>query len=325
MGRSIRFLPIFCFFLSCSGEFNIPPHFPKPKIPKDNRVTLERIQLGEKLFFDKNLSLDSTISCESCHKPDLAFTDGQTRSTGIYGRLGKRNTPSILNAAYLTAVNKDGGVKNLDLQALVPIEDENEMGISILQLSSRLNKDQEYVQMAKRAYGQPINAFVITRALATFVRTLYSGDSKYDRFVLGDSTALTANEKRGKRLFESDRLNCNACHVGFNFTENTFENNGLYDHYEDRGRARITMDSADIGKFRVPSLRNVGVTPPYMHDGSIKSLEEVVTHYEEAGRHPRKRQSDKMKSFQLTPEEQSDLISFLRALTDIAYAKKGGL
>ncbi len=312
------------FLFACQEQkfhLEIPVGFPQPEFPENNVPTLARVALGEKLFFDKNISADSSISCISCHLPEKAFTDGLTISRGIGDRPGQRNSPSILNAAYLGPVNKDGGVKNLDLQALVPIEDENEMGISILELADRLNKDPEYVDLARKAYQQPPNAFVITRALATFVRTLYSGDSDYDRYIQGDSAALNMEAIQGKNLFESERLNCTACHSGFNFTNNKFENNGLYTQYKDSGRAMITLDSTDNGKFRVPSLRNVALTDPYMHDGSVSTLEEVINHYEKAGQYPTILQSEKIKPFELTAAETRTLIAFLESLTGRGFVK----
>lgn len=312
------------FLFACQEQnfhLEIPVGFPKPEFPENNVPNSARVALGEKLFFDKNISSDSSISCVSCHHPEKAFTDGLAISRGIGDRPGQRNSPSILNAAYLGQVNKDGGVKNLDLQALVPIEDANEMGISILELAGRLNKDPEYVNLARKAYQQPPNPFVITRALATFVRTLYSGDSDYDRYMQGDSAALNAEALQGKNLFESERLNCTACHSGFNFTNNHFENNGLYSQYTDRGRARITLDTTDNGKFRVPSLRNVTLTGPYMHDGSVSTLEEVINHYEKAGQNPTILQSDKIKPFKLSAAEIQSLIAFFESLTGRGFVK----
>jgi len=307
-------------FIGCGQEdtyeLQLPSHFPKTDFPSDNEPTTARVALGKKLFFDTSVSLDSTLSCQSCHLPERAFTDGNAISPGIHARLGNRNAPTLLNVAYLSAVNKDGGVRSLDLQALVPIEDENEMGISILRLSERLNQNPEYVQLAEDAYGQPINAYVVTRALASFIRTLYSGNSPYDQYITGDSSALSDKELRGKQLFESERLNCTACHSGFNFTDNSFENNGLYQTYKDVGRMLITQDSADLGKFRVPTLRNISITAPYMHDGSLSSLEEVIGHYEKVGQDPTNLQSKKLKAFNLNAEEKEALIAFLKALRE---------
>ncbi len=294
----------------------MPLHFPKMSFPDNNYPTADRIALGKQLFFDKSLSLDSSIACSSCHLPELAFTDGKSISLGVGGRRGKRNAPTLLNAGYLDLINKDGGVKKLDLQALVPIEDENEMAIPILTLSERLAANEHYQNLSQKAYGQEIGAFSISRSLASFVRSLVSYDSPYDRYLSGDGSAMSDAAIRGMKLFESKKLNCSTCHGGFNFTNNAFENNGLYAQYQDLGRALITLDSFDRGKFRVPSLRNVAVTAPYMHDGTIPSLEGVIQHYEQVHQVPNRRPSDHLSDFTLSDSERSDLLSFLEALTD---------
>ncbi|MCB0687076.1 MAG: c-type cytochrome [Saprospiraceae bacterium] len=315
---SILSLTAVGIFSGCQSEsiqLEIPDGFPQPTFPEDNTPTVKRVLLGEKLFFDKNLSLDSSVACVNCHLPQLAFTDGRSKSTGIYGRQSKRNAPSILNAAYLTEVNRDGGVKKLDLQAIVPIEDEHEMGISLPELAKRLEQDPAYTKLAQEAYQQTPNPFVITRALATFIRTLYSGDSPYDQFIHGDTTALNASAQYGKTLFESDRLNCTSCHSGYNFTNGTFQNNGLYEEYVDLGRMLITADSADLGKFRVPSLRNVALTAPYMHDGSLATLDAVLDHYQHRGANPTRLQSANLRAFTLTEDEKEALLAFLKSLT----------
>jgi cytochrome c peroxidase len=284
-------------------------------IPEDNLLTDSRIALGRKLFTDPALSLDSSISCTHCHLPHLAFTDGQAKSLGIEGRIGKRNAPSLINAGYLDLINRDGGVRRLDLQAMVPIEDENEMGISVLKVSERLNQNQAYRDLAQKAYQDTITPFVITRALGSFLRTLVQGDSPYDRYLQGDHSALSASARSGLEIFASERLNCTACHQGFNLTNNQFANNGLYHEYADLGRFVITLDSADIGRFRVPSLRNVALTSPYMHDGSLPDLDAVLDHYEQAGHHPTPWQSPELQAFTLTANEREDLKAFLEALT----------
>ncbi len=314
-------------FHSCTHEkvvsLSVPAHFPAMKYPAANQPTEARVALGKRLFFDRSLSLDSSVSCHTCHLPELAFTDGRSRSIGIHGRLGKRNAPSLLNAGYLDLLNKDGGVKKLDLQALVPIEDENEMGIPILSLSKRLKTHVEYQAMAKAAYDQEMNPAVISKSLASFVRTLISCDSPYDKYLRGDPPEMSESAQRGLTLFESKRLNCTACHSGFNLTNNAFENNGLYEDYADLGRALITLDSLDEGKFRVVSLRNISITAPYMHDGSLPTLDAVISHYERVGYQPRSHQSKKLGKFTLTGQERQDLIAFLKALTDAMFQQSG--
>ena len=196
----------------------------------------------------------------------------------------------------------------------MPIEDENEMGISIVKLIKRLNQDADYSRLFRDAFGQVPNGYNIPRALSSYIRTLISFDSPYDHFISGDSTAMTTSQIRGKDLFYSDRLNCNSCHTGVHFTNQGFENNGLYESYSDLGRALITLDKKDVGKFRVPSLRNVAMTAPYMHDGSITSLHDVTDHYQNGLSH-HANQSPLLKSFSLREMERADLVSFLEALT----------
>lgn len=292
-----------------------PAYFQKVVYPDDNQPTESRVAFGEKLFSEVALSLDSTLSCQSCHKLKHALADNTPISPGINGRLGKRNTPSLYNAALLGRVNKDGGVSHIDLQAMVPIEDENEMSISILKAADRLNDNPTYVRLAKEAYDRAPDAYVITRALASYVRTLTSVDSPYDDYLQGDSLALSNAALRGMNLFHGDRLKCGSCHSGPNFTDDTFQNNGLYADYQDLGRALITQSADDIGKFRVPSLRNVALTAPYMHDGSVATLEEVIDHYAYGSRYDHPNRSTDVNGFHLSNTDKQDLISFLEVLS----------
>ncbi|MBX2817853.1 MAG: cytochrome-c peroxidase [Saprospiraceae bacterium] len=295
-----------------SSDF-FPYHFPEVDIPSDNAITDTRVALGERLFFDPLLSADTSISCVHCHLPEYAFADTTALSDGVAGALGKRNAPSLFNRAYLGLINKDGGVKNLDLQALVPIEDEHEMALPVLKLQERLRNDREYQEMSMLAYGRQPDAYVVTRALASYVRTLISADAPYDRHLQGDATALGADAQAGMHLFESDRLGCCNCHAGVLLTTHDFANNGLYEQYADRGRGLITMDSSDYGKFRIPSLRNVSLTAPYMHDGSLSSLDEVIDHY--AFFASRQGRDDRLRTFELTAMERQQLKAFLDSLT----------
>lgn len=292
-------------------DIAIPEGFPYPIIPEDNAMTQARVALGRSLFFDPVLSRDSTIACASCHKPALAFADDVPISPGVEGRLGLRNTPSLFNVAWLTRMNKDGGVTKLDLQAIVPIEDEHEMDLSILAAAARLRNSPRYTEMSLKAYGRQPDAFVITRALGAFQRTLTSGRSPYD---LGE---LTPQQARGQALFFSERTQCSTCHSGFNFTTNAFENNGLLaDYSHDTGRHRVTGTPSDIGKFRVPSLRNVALTAPYLHNGSIPDLPSLIDRYNSGGMgHPN--QSLLIQPLNLTEAEQAELVAFLQALTEV--------
>lgn len=295
----------------------LPPGFPYPDIPEDNALTVARVALGKRLFYDPILSADSTISCASCHLPALAFADDAPISPGVGRRLGLRNAPTLANVAYLTLVNKDGGVPKLDLQALVPIEDHNEMDLSILSAALRLNAHPDYLEAFQRAYGEEASPFTITRALAAFLRILISGDSPYDRYEQGKGS-LSESAKRGSALFFSERAQCSSCHSGFNFTDNGFHNNGLYDTYADPGRMRATFLPEDEGKFRVPTLRNIALTAPYMHDGSLPGLEAVIAHYNSGGsQHPNK--DERIRPLGLSEMEKADLLAFLQALTDSTF------
>lgn len=299
----------------------VPEDITPFEVPADNPLTLAKVDLGRRLFNDPSISLDSTISCASCHKKDLAFADTLSITPGIHGLTGDRNPPSLLNAAYLQSINKDGGVAKLDIQALVPIEDENEMGISIVKLIDRLQADPDYSRQFTAAYGTDVNGYNIPRALASYVRTLISFDSPYDAYTNGDISALSQSAIKGKALFFSDRLNCASCHSGNLLTNQSFQNNGLYNNYSDLGRALITLDSADVGKFRVPSLRNVALTAPYMHDGSLNSLQEVLDHYQH-NLSGHTNQSPQLRSFELDDDEVQDMMAFLESLTG-SQAKRG--
>ena len=294
----------------------LPAGFTIPDIPADNQLTEKRVELGKLLFFDPNLSVDSTVSCGSCHFQHLAFADDKPLSAGVAGRLGLRNSPPLFNLAWHDKFFKDGGVPTLELQVLAPIEDVNEMDFNVPGVLERLSTNQRYQELAKIAYDRPLDAFVLVRSIAAFQRTLVSGNSRYDQYQYqGNAQALTEQEKRGLDLFNSERTQCSGCHSGFNFTDYEFHNVGLYITYADTGRMRITLDPADHGKFKTPSLRNIALTAPYMHNGSIATLEEVIEHFNSGGVGHRA-QDDRIKPLNLTATEKSDLLAFLQALTD---------
>lgn len=298
---------------------DIPDGFPAIDFPEDNTFTLARWELGKKLFYDPVMSSDNTISCASCHKPELAFSDQLAVSLGVDNRSGTRNAPSLANVAYQPYLLREGGVPTLEMQVLVPIQEHNEFDFNIVLLAERLNADTTYVKMAMGAYGRSPDAFVITRALACFERSLLSGNSPYDQYTQNNNVdAMTDAQIRGMNLFFSDRTNCSTCHSGFNFTNYAFENNGLYIQYADEGRMRLTLKEEDRALFKVPGLRNIEMTGPYMHDGSLETLEQVIDLYQTGGKdHPHK--NPILKPLDLTPSEQKDLIEFLKALTDDSF------
>lgn len=301
-------------------QLNIPAGFTAPEIPDDNPLTAEKIALGKKLFYDEILSVDSTISCASCHKIENAFSDHIAISHGVNGASGFRNAPTLANIAYAPVMTMDGGNPSLEMQPYIPIETHFEMNFNMVLLTERLNANAEYVAEFNDVFGKDPDPFGITRALSAFERTLISGNSRYDQYTYqGNTNALTASEKNGMELFFSPELNCASCHGGFLFTDYTFQCDGFFSDYSaDSGRARITWLHSDVGKFKVPTLRNIGLTAPYMHNGSVATLGEVIDMYAAGGTHF-ENQSSNIQPFTLTPEEKNDLINFLNTLTDESF------
>lgn len=287
--------------------------------PVDNPMSLEKVELGRKLFFDKRLSIDETVSCATCHVPGFAFTDRKKVSQGVKGRKTERNAPTLLNAGYLPTVMFDAHLTSLEMQVIVPIQEHVEMDMKMSELIKRLRGIKEYSDAAKEIFNREFDAFVLTRCISAFQRTLLSVNSRFDQFAYGNKQdALNSQEKRGWKLF-SEKLYCTSCHPAPHFTTFKAENNGLYSDYgSDQGRFRIHHDSIDIGKFKVPTLRNIELTFPYMHDGSKKSLEQVLDHYM-AGGEDHWNKNKIIKPFRLSDQQKKDLISFLKTLTDTSY------
>lgn len=298
-----------------------PPGFPPIESPEGNELTEKRVELGRLLFLDKRLSKDSSVACVSCHLAEHALTDQLALSIGINNRRSLRNSPSLFNVGYHPYFFKDGGIPTLETQVIAPIGDINEMGFSVPGVVERLKDDKIYNELANIAYNRPFDAFVLTRSISAFERTLISGNSKYDQFVQGDSSVFSQSELLGMNLFFSDKTKCSNCHDGINFTDYSFRNNGLYYAYPDTGRERITLDPSDKGKFKVASLRNVEFTAPYMFDGSLTTLEEVIDHYASGGtQHPN--QDVLVSGFTLTNDEKINLIAFLKTLSDRAAIRE---
>ena len=297
----------------------IPKGFPDINFPIDNAFSEARWNLGKTLFFDPIMSLDSSISCASCHLPELAFSDKVAFSEGVAQRLGTRNSPTLANVAYHPYYTREGGIPTLEMQILVPIQEHVEFDFNIVLIAERLAKNADYIAMSEDTYNRTPDAFVITRALACFERSLLSGYSFYDQYIEHDkASAMSTSAIRGMELFFGDRTKCSQCHSGFNFSNYAFENNGLYEEYEDLGRFRLTGNEEDRALFKVPSLRNIELTAPYMHNGSLHTLEEVIEHYQSGGKnHPHK--SDLIQPLDLNLSEQNDLIEFLKSLTDETF------
>lgn len=308
-----------------------PRGFPRVPVPAANPLSAAKVELGRRLFHDTRLSRDGSVSCASCHRPEAAFSDaGRAKSFGIHGRRGRRNSPSVANAAYGPFFLFEGGAPTLELQALVPILDTLEMGMRADSLERRLGSIPLYRELALKAFGDDSLTFArMTKALAAFERTLLSGASPYDRYLQGGKEALTESQRRGADLFFGEKGDCFHCHNGFNFTDNGFHNTGLDgvgDGAEtgleafDPGRLAVTGKEEDRGKFKTPGLRNIAVTGPYMHDGRFESLAEVVAHYNSGGKkHP---QADPLlRPLGLDKKEEADLVAFLESLTDSAFLR----
>lgn len=300
---------------------NTPAGFSAMLLPANdsNYLSNSRIALGKRLFNDPQLSRTNEVSCGSCHKPQFAFADSVAIGAGVQGRLGTRNAPTLANVGYLQRLLMEGGVPTLEMQVLVPIQEHNEFDFNILPIVERLAADPSYQQQSQQAYQRPLDAYVLTRAIAAFERTLVSGNSPFDRYTYQQqANALTPQQQAGRLLFMSDSLACSGCHSGFLLTNEAFENNGLYEIYADPGRERLTMNPADRAKFKVPTLRNIAQTAPYMHDGSLPNLSAVIDHYASGGaNHPSK--SPLVHGFNLSTVQKNDLIAFLHALTDSTF------
>jgi cytochrome c peroxidase len=299
------------------GLMELPEHFPEMPFPENNQFTLERWNLGKKLFFEKAMSIDGSKSCASCHLPELAFSDSVALSKGAQDRIGRRNSPSLANVGYFPYYTREGGIPTLEMQVFIPIQEHDEFNHNMVKIVEELGARPEYQQMAQEAYERPFDAFVLTRALGTFERSLISGWSKYDEYLNGRAQ-LSEEEMAGEALFFSERLQCGSCHGGLHFTDHGFRNNGLYVTYEDIGRKRLTGDDADLALFKVPSLRNVAVTAPYMHDGSLKDLDEVLDHYNGGGQ-PHINKDDRVRSLNLSQQEKKEVKAFLMTLTDSIF------
>lgn len=291
-------------------------NFGEITFPVDNRYDSAKVIFGRSLFFDKRLSIDSTISCVVCHKPGLAFTDGLAKSEGVLGRHAKRNSPTLMNVGFYPYFMSDGAIPTLEMQALAPIQDHNEMGFNVPGMVYRMNQIPEYVQLARKLFQRDsVDPFVVTRALAAYQRTLVSRNSRFDDYYYdGQANALTRSEKRGWTLF-SETYSCTKCHSLPYFTNFKFENNGSYQVYLDRGRFDLTGKKEDIGKFKVPTLRNIELTDPYMHDGSFEYLEDVIDSYAQGG-HGHPNQHEIIKSYKINSKQKKDLVNFLFSLTD---------
>lgn len=353
--RIISLILILLGLASCSPnkpkeyDWGLPAGFPAPIVPKDNPMSAAKVELGKALFFDTNLSFNRTMSCASCHQPEFAFAENKTVAVGATGQAHRRNSQALVNIAYnghLTWAHS--GLEQIEQQILIPMfsEDPIELGITgheqaVLQRFTSAS----YAMLFKQAFDDDqANFDPIVKALASYVRSLISFDSAFDRYAYqNQDQAMSEAAIRGMDLFFSEKFECFHCHGGFNFSQSSqhenqrldlrpFHNTGLFNvdgngayPINDRGLIEITLQRADMGKFRAPSLRNVQLSAPYMHDGSLNTLEDVIDFYAAGGRgkgthNPLK--SPFVLGFDLPDTQKQDLIAFLQSLTDQKFIER---
>ena len=342
-------------------QVGVPVQLTQEAIPADNPQTSEKISLGHKLFVDRRLSTDSTVSCSTCHNPDLAFTDRKSTSVGIKGRVGQRNAPTILNALYNKTQFWDGRVNTLEEQAALPIVNAVEMGHPNLDAAvAQIASIEEYQQAFQRVFGRPPNSPDLLRAIASYERTQVSFDSPFDHFIAGDKNAIDDSAKRGWELFNT-QARCNKCHALTDtqrdvtvFTDNDFHNIGIgiirhnvvalarqaeqliksgdtaaidraaiQTDMSALGRFLITKKEKDIASFKTPDIRNVLVTGPYFHDGSQETLWDVIDHYNKGDGLQNPYLDEDIQPLALTENEIDDLVNFMASLTSANYKEQG--
>jgi cytochrome c peroxidase len=325
---------ILSFVVACENTTNTPYIISTPTgfvamvIPPDNPTTLEGVALGKVLFFDPILSADSTVSCSSCHLPERAFTDGRPVSIGIEGRIGTRNAPTLLNVGfYYKGLLWDGRAATLEHQSLHPITDTVEMAANWGQVLTKIRRHPDYPQLFRSAFGinaAAIDSIHIAKALAQYQRTLISANALFDQKMRGEAV-FNEQQLRGWAIFNDasallPHSECAHCHADPLFTNLDYANNGLdqvnsLEDFTDKGRGRITGNRYDFGTFRVPTLRNIALTAPYMHDGRFATLEEVINHYTSGG-HYAENLNPNIMPLQLSAQDKHDLLAFLHTLTD---------
>ncbi|MFM1999693.1 MAG: hypothetical protein RL204_1640 [Bacteroidota bacterium] len=296
----------------------VPSHFPQPHYQfENNPLTSEGFELGRKLFYDPILSVDSTISCASCHAQVHGFADhGIPVSHGIYGRQGKRNSLALFNLAWTPAFMWDGGINHIEVMPIAPLTDTLEMGETMAHLVVKLSASSTYPDLFGKAFGSSeITDQKLLFALAQYMSMIVSTDSKYDR-MREARAAFTVEEQQGYEIYQSK---CSSCHVEPLFTDFSYRNNGLDETFTDLGRKRITLNDDDLGKFKVPSLRNLAFTYPYMHDGRFNTLNKVLDHYDHQIVLSNTLDPALVNGIPLTDEERVVLIAFLNTLNDYTF------
>jgi cytochrome c peroxidase len=288
---------------------------PAQTAPADNALTEARAQLGRRLFFDTRLSSTRDVSCATCHQQEHAFSDPARVSKGVDGLTGTRNAPALVNLTWGVTFFWDGRALTLEEQAGKPIENPIEMNLPLAEAVARVADDAAYARAFADAYGGPPTEATLRFALASYVRALVSGDSAYDRHLRGDDAAFGAAEVRGEEIFLSNRGGCFHCHPAGSLTNDGYFNNGSYVAGGDRGRQIVTNRTGDLGKFKVPGLRNIAASAPYMHDGSLPTLQAVIDQYDRGGLGDPST-DPQIQPLGLTAAEKDDLLAFLRSLAD---------
>lgn len=309
---------LFILFLgSCSTDSfvfeGLDATYPEMKFPLDNPANPDAAKLGERLFFDPILSIDSTISCGSCHKPEMGFATNDAVTPGVDGALGKRNSPSLMNVGFQPYFMREGGVPSLEMQVLVPLGDETEMAHNVVDAVRRLNRNSSYRNEFLGVYGDTASPYLLVRALANFERTLIDFSSAFDSYINGEGSSLSAEAVKGGQLFYG-KANCVECHSGVLLTDFSFANNGsaILDS-SDYGRELLTNESDDRYVFKTPSLRYVKQTAPYMHDGSVSTLAAVIDQYNSGGV-SHSFTDPRIQPLDLSTAERNQLLAFLEAL-----------
>jgi cytochrome c peroxidase len=293
-----------------------PLGLPPLQWPRDNPYSAAKTDLGRYLYFDGRLSADGTVSCASCHAPEHGFTDGAPVSTGIRGQKGGRSAPTVINRVYSLAQFWDGRAGTLEEQAKGPMANPIEMGNTHEAVVAKLQSIAGYRPLFAKAFGsEEITIDRVAQAIACFERTVLSGNAPYDRYKAGDKKAMSAAQVRGMKVF-FDRAQCDRCHEGSNFTLNAYANLGVGTDKPDPdvGRFAVTRDARDWGVFKTPTLREIEHTAPYMHDGSLQTLDEVVEFYNKGGI-SNKNLDANIKPLHLSDQEKGDLVAFLKALS----------
>jgi cytochrome c peroxidase len=321
--KLVRFLPLTCLLgvaaligQNTQNTFKVPLGLTPMLWPKDNPYSADKAELGRLLYYDKRVSGDGTISCASCHDPGKGFTDNLPVSVGIKGQKGGVSAPTVINRGYGMLQFWDGRAGSLEAQAVGPMANPIEMGHTHEGVVARLGKIAGYRALFKKSFGtEEVDLDKIAKAIATFERTVVSGNSPYDKYRAGNKSALSASQIRGLNVY-FNKAKCDACHEGPNFTLNSFHNLGVGSDKPnpDLGRFAVTKDPADWGAFKTPTLREIAKTAPYMHDGSLATLEAVVDYYDKGGI-KNKNLDERLKPLNLTAQDKKDLVEFMKALS----------